>query len=123
MGISELVDRLVALGATPEIIKVAVAAATSREIDEKKATRQARNRRYYERHRHIKTSETVLTGVLISSETVLNTSENDPSRMRARVLCGEEVKKEDSKKEEAILADSQGGGVVKTISYHQNLCA
>ena len=98
MTVNDLISALVDAGASPQVIKISVAAfIEAGGTDAKKAHRQERNRRYYEARRLIKTgdendktSESVLKGVLQASESVLKSSENDPSRMCARVLYGEE---------------------------------
>lgn len=84
MDVNELIDRLVQLGASPEIIKVSVSACIeARGLDDKKANRQARNRRYYESHKTPRpVLQDVLQDVLQTTESVLKTSET-PSRAPA----------------------------------------
>lgn len=90
MTVADLVGALVAANASPEVIKISVDAFVEASgLDEKKVSRQERNRRYYSKRLNkteIKTSESVLQ----ASETVLKPSENAASRVGACVLYGED---------------------------------
>ena len=97
MSLADIIGRMLAAGATPEAIAMAIEALQASQ----KSSRQARNRRYYEaRKQKIKTIKTSETSEKIKTIKTLKTSEtSETSDALARVEDNPSTKKLSGKKD------------------------
>ena len=103
MSLADIIRRMLAAGATPEAIAMAIEAFQASQ----KSARQARNRRYYEAHRKtIKTIKTSETSEKIKTIKTLKTSEtSETSDALARVEDNPSTKKISGKGRKNIGAE------------------